>query len=931
MTTTNLYNNLQRLTNVSDPRGTISYFYDKLDLTKVVDRMGFTNTFGYDKVRRKIAETNALGNYTLYTYCTCGALDSMRDEAGNFTYFYYDNAGRMTNAVYPDGYAITNGYDLLGELIWTMDSAGIAKTNWYNNQGLLYTTWNAAGQVSLFQFDVKDRPVYVTDANNVTTTNTYDAIDRLLTRGYPDGGVEKFCYSPRGLIAYTNQLNFTNFYTYDEAMRKTIEANANGEVVRYTNNAASDLLSLTDGQNHTTRWQYDLFGRVTNKLDQAGTTVLRYIYDPDNRLTNRWSAAKGSTTYKYDNIGNLTNIVYPGFSQVKFRYDSMNRLTNMVDGIGTTAYTYTPSGQLVTEDGPWANDTITNVYWNRLRAEMDLQQPTGLWTNQFTYDTTRRIHSVTSPAGDFDYDYQDSLPSTLVQMLLLPNTSYITNVYDENARVRGTFLNNSSDVTLDAAIYGYNQGNQRTGFTNAAGSYTQYTYDNIGQLRSSLGPVSSENFAYFYDAAGNMSPKSNNAVWTTYNYDNKNELTNFNFSVTIPYDGNGNVTALSCFTRTYDTENRLTFADNSCGGSPPPYYRFQYDGLDRLRTKSYFVPNGMGGSTLASETLYIYDGMRVIQERDANNVPVVSYTRGNDLSGSLEGAGGIGGLLARSAGYSSGNFTSHAYYHADGNGNIAYMLDASQNMVASYRYDSFGNTISTNGTLASANVYRFSSKESVPVFDGVGGKELYYFGYRFYAPHLQRWLNRDPFGEAGGVNLYANVGNNPVNYIDPYGLVNLDLLPFGLQNSQDAANKEAASVFNPSGFYSVAGHGTPDSIRGPGGDMNAAQLLDQMLKNGYKPGTPIWLLSCNTGSKGDGLAHKLAVLANAPVHAPNALTGWQRGTNPLYSYPQVFHEDRNGAYVPGADDQYLIFQPPPPPINQTYSGGGQNLISNAHN
>ena len=109
-------------------------------------------------------------------------------------------------------------------------------------------------------------------------------------------------------------------------------------------------------------------------------------------------------------------------------------------------------------------------------------------------------------------------------------------------------------------------------------------------------------------------------------------------------------------------------------------------------------------------------------------------TRANDLSGSLEGAGGIGSLLART---SSG----HSYYFADGNGNITYMLNSSQNMVASYRYDPFGNTISKSGALADANVYRFSSKE----FHVNSG--LYYFGYRFYDPSLQRWPNRDPIEE----------------------------------------------------------------------------------------------------------------------------------------------------------------------------------------
>jgi RHS repeat-associated protein len=119
----------------------------------------------------------------------------------------------------------------------------------------------------------------------------------------------------------------------------------------------------------------------------------------------------------------------------------------------------------------------------------------------------------------------------------------------------------------------------------------------------------------------------------------------------------------------------------------------------------------------------------------------------------LESAGGIGGLLARSHGYSSGNWTNHNCYHADGNGNVTYLVNSSQTLAASYRYDPYGNTISSSGTLASANVYRFSSKE-LHVNSG-----LYYYGYRWYHPNLQRWLNRDPIGENGGINLYGFVRN----------------------------------------------------------------------------------------------------------------------------------------------------------------------------
>jgi RHS repeat-associated protein len=159
-----------------------------------------------------------------------------------------------------------------------------------------------------------------------------------------------------------------------------------------------------------------------------------------------------------------------------------------------------------------------------------------------------------------------------------------------------------------------------------------------------------------------------------------------------------------------------------------------------------------------------FSGKRVIQERNAANTPTVSYTRGSDLSGSLEGAGGIGGLLARSSGYSAGNWTSHAYYHGDGNGNITCLVDGTQAVAASYRYDPFGNLISKSGTLADANLYRFSSKE----FHVNSG--LYYYLYRFYDPNTQRWINRDPIEEKGGINLYTFVFNDAVLGLDPLGL-----------------------------------------------------------------------------------------------------------------------------------------------------------------
>lgn len=192
---------------------------------------------------------------------------------------------------------------------------------------------------------------------------------------------------------------------------------------------------------------------------------------------------------------------------------------------------------------------------------------------------------------------------------------------------------------------------------------------------------------------------------------------------------------------------------------------FTYDGIGRLRERrEYSYPGGDTNSeSLDSTTDYIYDGLRVIQER-SSGLPTVSYTLGGDLSGTMEGAGGIGGLLARSHGYSTGNWTVHNFYHADGNGNVTYLVNGSQALAASYRYDAYGNLLASSGTYASVNTYRFSSKM---VHDASG---LYYYGLRWYAPNLQRWLNRDPIGEAGDINLFQFVQNAPVDGMDAFGL-----------------------------------------------------------------------------------------------------------------------------------------------------------------
>jgi RHS repeat-associated protein len=602
----------------------------------------------------------------------------------------------------------------------------------------------------------------------------------------------------------------------------------------FTYDGAGDRLSLTDGKNQTTTWTYDAYGNVSNKVDAANNLIFIYKYDPDNRLTNRWSAAKGTTVYRYNAAGSLTNIDYSGgtvtMPSVYLAYDILNRLTNMVDAVGTTVYGYDSVSELLSEADPWVNDTVSYTYANRLRTGLSLSQPSGSWSQSYGYDLTRRLTNVTSQAGSFGYQYAGSGPSTLVSRLALPNGAYITDTYDSVARMLSTKLLNSSSAILDSESYAYNLAGQRTAETNTAGDFRNYTYDNASELTSAIskeaGGVTNrwqEQSGYTYDAAGNLNYLTNNALVQTFNVNNLNELTTGTHSGTLTVAGttttpatnvtvNGLIASLyadSTFASTnqtvtnaawntytataqdsygrissnsvnlfipstahysYDLNGNLVSEQSPAGGTNRIFnyddenqlisvcvtnvWRndFVYDGKFRRRIERDYSWTGSAW-TQTNEVHFIYDGNVVIQERNANNNPLVTYTR----SGSS--------LLARTDyGQEVPGSPTTAYYHADGNGNITMLIYTNQIIAAKYLYDPFGNTLSLSGPLASLNVYRFASKE----WNNSAG--IYNFGRRYYDPMLQRFINRDPLAEQGGINLYAYVANNPINEFDPQGL-----------------------------------------------------------------------------------------------------------------------------------------------------------------
>ena len=228
---------------------------------------------------------------------------------------------------------------------------------------------------------------------------------------------------------------------------------------------------------------------------------------------------------------------------------------------------------------------------------------------------------------------------------------------------------------------------------------------------------------------------------------------------TFEYDLDGNLLRDGQFHYTWNAENRLTTVVRH---SPPGESLLVSNAYDHIGRRFRKTVTENGQTTVHT---FIYNGWNLIQERvehSDSTRTTNSYEWGLDLSGTFQGASGVGGLLAIHH-RSPGDTNTYQVAH-DANGNVHHLIDDSGIIAAQYEYDPFGNTIRATGPAAGICKFPFSTKYHD---DGTG---LVYYGYRFYSPQHGRWLNRDPIAETGGANLYGVIGNQFVGRFDSLGL-----------------------------------------------------------------------------------------------------------------------------------------------------------------
>lgn len=750
---------------ISTPK---SYTYTALgEIESIVDPITGTVTYSYDAVTRRVTgTTDSLSRQTLFSYyppgsTNAGLLQATHDPSGNASYQSYAPTGKIVRQwgtnIYPVEVQYNEAQQMTqmktfrskpGDVNW-------ASSSWPNPPGGDVTQW------------------------------AYDSASELL---------ERKVYADSRTVSYT--------YTNGDYIDTKI--NARGQTIDYSVDLAGQLTSTVYSDNTPqTSISFDRAGRYKNITDASGSRSL--TWNARDQLQNEtWTAgelAGQAIVRDYDSNARLESTEFRQDGQVALRqriaYDSISWVDYISDEapIGGSElhrfdYTFKPGTPFVqsiefTRAGtPIMKQIYTRDSLGRLAgAAAALTGGQALHSVDYHFDELNRRDKASWNDGTFiDYAYNPRSEVTSARKQFSSGTfvggSQHEFTFDDVGNpLVNRFGGDASGLNLRTSTYAaannLNQPTSRTVpnsiFVSGAAPLSLTLQGFVDQQSFSLSRQQGETFFGEAQLDNTNWPIYSNIKVSGKDGTNVADLqSGFDFLKKTPeaftFDADGNQTGDGRWALTWDADNRLiqveTLPEAAAAGAPKVRLRWSYDSANLRYKEQRYTWTYASGWQLTATTFYIHDGCNLIAELNQTLNPVKLYQWGLDLSGTRQGAGGVGGLLEMKVPSNSNVY----YYTFDGNGNVRQLVDAqASTTVAEFDYSPFGETTKAVGPMADLNRFRFSTK-----FEDLETRWLYY-GQRYLDPALGRWLSLDPF--EAGANLYSFVENNTINQVDPLGLV----------------------------------------------------------------------------------------------------------------------------------------------------------------